>query len=130
MAYANRFGFTPRVFDVKIDSYADQNPSGRLRSEDRAGEIPFHGAMQMILRIEEALANENCPDGSGGWSGPPEMAALKSSAAAMTATFEIEILFRENSSWQGRMIWLEKNKRATFRSVLELLSVMDRALGG
>ena len=130
MAYANRFGAKARVFDIKVDSYAGQNPTGRLSLEDRAGEIPFNGGMQLILLIDEALANESCPDESSGWMQPPDTTAIRGGEPAATATFEIELLFRENYSWQGRMTWLEENKKNTFRSVLELLTEMDGALGG
>ena len=44
------------------------------------------------------------------------------------ATFEMRILFRQHASWQGELLWLEKNARQSFRSVLELITLMDSAL--
>lgn len=130
MSYAKGFRPPTRVFCVKVDSYAQQHPVGRLSLEDRIGETSFQGAMQLILMIDESLANESCPDEADKWSGPPETDGTKTGAPGKTATFEIELLFRENNSWQGRMTWLEENKRTTFRSVLELLQELDGALGG
>ena len=34
----------------------------------------------------------------------------------------------ENDTWQGKITWAEKNREQYFRSALELLKLMDRAL--
>ena len=44
------------------------------------------------------------------------------------ATFSLRILFRQNSSWQGTVTWLEGNLEQCFRSVLELIHLMDSSL--
>jgi len=58
---------------------------------------------------------------------PPQNTLQKGKAA----TFALQILFRQNVSWQGFLIWTEGKREESFRSVLELLflidSVMDHA---
>ena len=44
------------------------------------------------------------------------------------ATFVIRVVLRQNSSWQGTVTWLEGKQTLCFRSVLELLLLMDGAL--
>ena len=44
------------------------------------------------------------------------------------ATFQISILFRQNASWQGNVLWVDENMESQFRSALELVSLMDNAL--
>ncbi|MGN0718927.1 MAG: hypothetical protein ACI4LQ_03870 [Anaerovoracaceae bacterium] len=44
------------------------------------------------------------------------------------ATFLIRILFRQNASWQGSILWLEGKREESFRSVLELIFLMNDAL--
>ncbi|MCI9263720.1 MAG: hypothetical protein HFF06_04025 [Oscillospiraceae bacterium] len=44
------------------------------------------------------------------------------------ATFDIRILFRQNSSWQGSVLWQEGDREESFRSVLELVLLMDSAM--
>ncbi|MBE6598234.1 MAG: hypothetical protein E7638_02190 [Ruminococcaceae bacterium] len=44
------------------------------------------------------------------------------------ATFTVRILFRQNTSWQGYLMWMEKGREESFRSVLELIFLMDSAL--
>ena len=43
-------------------------------------------------------------------------------------TFIIQVQYRQNSSWQGKIFWVEKNKTQHFRSALELIKLMDGAL--
>ena len=45
------------------------------------------------------------------------------------ATFQIQVLFREFRTWQGRIVWKEQNQEASFRSVLELMQLLDEILG-
>ena len=44
------------------------------------------------------------------------------------ATFQLRVLFRQNASWQGSLIWVDQRMDAQFRSVLELVRLMDSAL--
>jgi len=44
-----------------------------------------------------------------------------------TATFIIKVLYRQNSTWQGIVWWLERKQQQTFRSALELLYLMYNA---
>lgn len=64
------------------------------------------------------------PDPGGGEPfGPgPEM--------GRRGTFLIRLLFRQHASWQGSVVWVEGEGEQTFRSVLELVLLIDSALGG
>jgi len=46
----------------------------------------------------------------------------------LKCTFEIMVRYRQNATWQGQIHWLEKNMHQNFRSVLEMLKLMDEAL--
>lgn len=43
-------------------------------------------------------------------------------------TFVVHVRYRQNATWQGDVIWAEKNERQSFRSALELLKLIDSAL--
>jgi len=43
-------------------------------------------------------------------------------------TFAITVKFMQNSTWQGHIHWMEEDKKQHFRSVLEMLKLMDEAL--
>lgn len=43
-------------------------------------------------------------------------------------TFIIRVQHRQNSSWQGRLTWVEKDKTVYFRSIWELIKLVEGAL--
>ena len=44
-------------------------------------------------------------------------------------TLIVKIICREHSTWQGSVTWVEEDKTQNFRSALELLKMIDGALG-
>jgi hypothetical protein len=44
-------------------------------------------------------------------------------------TFIISVRFRQHATWQGSIKWVEGKGEVTFRSVLEMLSLMQEAVG-
>lgn len=57
-----------------------------------------------------------------------EFIAQRDDNTTAKCTFEVSVKFQQNSTWQGQILWAEKNKRQNFRSVLEMLRLMDEAL--
>jgi len=43
-------------------------------------------------------------------------------------TFEVSVRATQNATWQGQIYWANTNSKQHFRSVLEMLSLMDEAL--
>ena len=43
-------------------------------------------------------------------------------------TFIIRVQHRQNSSWQGRITWMDKNKTVYFRSIWEMIKLVAGAL--
>ncbi len=43
-------------------------------------------------------------------------------------TFVVHVDQIENGTWQGELVWAEKNRSRSFRSTLELMKLMDVAL--
>lgn len=46
------------------------------------------------------------------------------------ASFSLHIHFRRNASWQGSLSWLDRSLSCPFRSVLELLQLLNNAIFG
>ena len=44
------------------------------------------------------------------------------------ATFVVHVTHRQNATWQGTVVWAEKDQKANFRSAMELLRLMDSAV--
>ncbi len=43
-------------------------------------------------------------------------------------TFVVHIISQEGSTWQGQVTWLDEKETKNFRSLLELIKLMDTAL--
>ena len=43
-------------------------------------------------------------------------------------TFIVRVQHRQNNTWQGRITWAEKNKTLNFRSIWEMIHLMENAL--
>ena len=44
-------------------------------------------------------------------------------------TFIVQVQYRQNATWQGQVVWAEENRKEYFRSALELLKLIDSAMG-
>ena len=44
-------------------------------------------------------------------------------------TFIVKIMNQQKSTWQGSVTWVEEQKTEYFRSALELIKMMDEAMG-
>ena len=79
----------------------------------------FSGAKRRVKRTEA---------GGSGIMKQAIQTASDEGARSSKCTFEITVRFRQNATWQGHILWTEKNQRQNFRSVLEMLKLMDEAL--
>ena len=44
------------------------------------------------------------------------------------STFIVKIDNQQNNTWQGRIVWAEANRTEHFRSMLEMLKLMEEAV--
>ncbi len=43
-------------------------------------------------------------------------------------TFVVEVVDHQRSTWQGHISWVQGNKKISFRSVMEMLYLMDSVI--
>ncbi len=128
-------GENHRTTIVCIDSYAKGVPRGRLYNLYLKEIQTFESLSQLLFMIERGLDELRFPQAfeairrfdTPAYDLPKEEYGLWM-MCGRAATFSIKILFRRNASWQGSLNWLEGNTEQSFRSVLELVSLMDSAL--
>lgn len=131
-AYENSF----RTTLVCIDDYTNKVLRGRIYNPHLPNGIEFVGVMDFLLQMEKLFEDLKCPQAFATLrtfrpaSGDriAQMEASKDIREGEKATFSLRILFRQNSSWQGSLMWHEGKTEEPFRSVLELLMLMDSAL--
>lgn len=130
-----QWGNEYRTTVICVDSFDQGLLSGRLCNPAlREGE-DFSGVMELLRKMEALLNGMEFPQSYTARRSfqPPEGWAAGSSAAGHVrrgrlATFTVRIMFRRNASWQGAVTWMEGDQKENFRSVLELLLLIDSAL--
>ena len=96
--------------------------------------LSFQSTTQLLLEMEMVLDRMNLPASFTAGrtfitppdhnTGPPP----EQHRSGELATFAVKILFRQHASWQGCVTWLEGRREQSFRSVLELILLMDSAI--
>ena len=120
---------------ICIDQYENKVPVGRLYNSSCQTGTAFHGVMELLLSLESMLEDMKGPQSFSRRRTflPPEERTAPSVAAetvreGRVATFALRILFRQNASWQGSILWYDGKQEESFRSVLDLLVLMNSAL--
>jgi len=107
---------------VLVSSYDQGSIEGQLLHSRMQAPAEFHNIPQLLFLLDEFLLWEDrmvCyhafkPDGLD--------------AIERFATLRIQILFREHHTWQGSVLWEEQQKETSFRSVWELVRILDEIL--
>ena len=133
---------------VEIISYGEGNLRGLLHNRYLEAPYEFYSFVRMIEKMEEIFDTKGFPEkfllprtfSSAKRDGKKREAerneAMKDTttptmieeSGGSKCTFEITVRFRQNATWQGQILWAEKNMKQNFRSVLEMLKLMDEAL--
>lgn len=120
---------------VCVDSYEQGILAGRLYNPYLSEGASFHSLMEFLRIMEKLLDGMNFPQPFTSIrsfqdtrrqekTSPPE----ETPQEGKRGTFAVRVIFRQNSSWQGSVTWLEQGIEESFRSALELLLMMDSAL--
>jgi len=124
-----------RTTIVCIDDYDNKIPQGKIYNAYYEGGVSFCGVIDFLSNMEAMLEEMNYPQSfssrrSFGSSAVKKTPDLSPDAVqeGKYATFSLRILFRQNASWQGSLYWHEGKEEESFRSVLELLLLIDSAL--
>lgn len=121
------------IVTVRVVSYEDRRPVGTLSAPQLPEPLRFSSMAQMLFLMEELMDRENSPQRE---TEAREFCPVEAQPALLSQTrqeknlavFEIRVLFRQNASWQGSLLWRERKLEGHFRSVLELMRLMDSAL--
>lgn len=125
------WGEAYRATTICIDSYENGVLSGQIQNPYLETSVKFKSTVQFLLEMEKILDKMEFPKSFTAVrtlaeppefpTGPPKI--LQNSGTK--ATFVLRVLFRQNASWQGSITWLEGRREQSFRSVLELIFLID-----
>lgn len=124
-----------RTTIICIDEYVDKIPVGRIYNAYYEEGVAFRGTIDLLLIIDSMLEDMNWPQAYSSYRHfrTPEEGHTPPKTAVETkegkeGTFSLRILFRQNASWQGSIIWHEGKQEESFRSVFEMLVLINSAL--
>lgn len=140
--------YAPNLIALLIDARTERDFTGRLLHLYAQEAVPFNGGTDMVIQLDDLYDTWKYPQRATSQrhfkenkTGPGQRAATHLNdrdrvrtieelyeARGKMATFMLQVEYRQNSSWQGHVIWLEKGETRSFQSVLELMRMMDRAL--
>jgi len=122
-------------FMIYIDSGYNGELTGRYYHPIQGETGQFGSLMQLLLRIEQLMDEIDGPQSfqvMRTFTPAYVMDSDNESAfpcySGKVATFQLHIRFRRNASWQGTVIWADGGKSSHFRSVLELITLMNSAI--
>ena len=135
---------------ICVDQCVDRQISGRIYSYYLRRYLPFSCLEEVLMLSDQLFDQLSYPQPSLGprffravrgkskqKKGTPmqkkELPAIPMEGTAVRAgekgTFVVQVMFRQNATWQGTIRWVEEGKTQNFRSMLELIHLMEDALG-
>ena len=136
MSTETKLHTTPQKILICVDNRKNGVLSGRLFFPGkRPGK--FSCLSQCLLRIDSLLNEDGQPQSfteTRSFREPqlPEYLPTPDSDLLQgnLATFHLQVLYRRNSSWQGKLVWMEQDELQSFRSVLELMTLIESSVQG
>ncbi|MCH4192361.1 MAG: hypothetical protein LKF52_08635 [Butyrivibrio sp.] len=135
----------PNLICVCIDEFENGDFSGRLIESYTDEEQFFDGSVDMLLQMDELYDRWNYPQSSTRSRSFTKKlinvmpANIRKGDICMNikkmqesrgkrGTFIVQVQYRQNSTWQGQVVWAEENRKEYFRSALELMKLIDGAM--
>lgn len=134
----------PNMACICIDKTEKLEYSGRIYHRYSREAIPFQNSTQMIMVLNRFFDDINYPQSSTiyrslnkGKKAAPDGASRKTPPPDCSSewvmehkgerkTIFLQVQYRQNSTWQGRVVWQEGGKAMIFSSVLELLRILNQ----
>ena len=144
MGRSQRYIGSPNGIVLCIDRVeAKRRMSGRFYHRYQRTETVFENTDQMLFQFEQFFDRIRFPypttsertfqERTVEKKGSQERAEMMSDEELLRkhgelGTFVVRVQHRENSSWQGRITWMEKNRTLYFRSVWEMVKLIASAV--
>lgn len=139
----------PNRVIICVDRWDNANIAGRIFHRLSPQAVLFQEINELLLEMEKLFDQLGIPQASTEnryfetyqrqGSGADEkkrqkreelspMAKDTAQQKGKKATFVVQVQYRQNATWQGTVVWTEKEETKRFRSALELLKLMDSAI--
>jgi len=127
---------------VCVDGYKEKDILGRIYYPGGKDPFGFKEMGRLLTGIDQILDKMHYPESSTSCRSfqkgtkepetPRERAVMQKKPDMQKkgekGTFVVQVQYRQHATWQGKVLWAEKNETQQFRSALELLKLIDGAL--
>lgn len=133
--------FQPTIIQLKSND--NESLAGKIYNPHCSDGKCFQNLTQMILLINDLLGEVKYPQNTvefrsfnrNSESDKTKISTINInnediSEESDVSTFKLNIMFRQNADWQGEISWVDTNTGKSFKSVLELITILDEELKG
>lgn len=127
---------------VCVDNYENSVPQGYVCSQIYELPLQFCGVIELLKIIDNIMDDLAFPQKAMDYRSfsryiddepQHEVKLYNDEKSLLTnqgklSTFMVQVLFRQNATWQGNISWLNQRKTQNFRSSLEMIKLMDDAI--
>lgn len=132
----------PNLVNICVDVIEEGDIKGRYYHKYSRSAHVFENVMDLVLEMEKLFDALDYPQATTrlrSFSKNKEQKktvekmesvwenAVFSEERGEKATFLVSVKTRANAGWQGEVIWVEKKNTGKFRSLLELIKMLDGA---
>lgn len=134
----------PNLVNICIDAHVSGEISGRLYHCYSEEPVAFLNIIELLRETEKLFDAIGFPQastktrsfieppaGQGVRQQKPEKKVTQQDVASHTGergTFITSVRFRQSSTWQGEVYWVEKNEMQKFSNILEFIKLIDSDL--
>lgn len=127
----------PNLINICIDSVDDGEMTGKIYHCYSEEAIAFSNIIRMIETVEEFFDCLQFPQAATQTRSFHRKESVQGQKLeqeqilqmrGQKGTFLLNVKYRQNSSWQGSVTWVDEQREQYFRSALELLKLIDGAL--
>lgn len=131
----------PNLINICIDSVEDGEMTGKIYHCYSEEAIAFSNIIRMIETVEEFFDCLQFPQAATQTRSFHRKESVQGQKLekkleqeqilqmrGQKGTFLLNVKYRQNSTWQGSVTWVDEQREQYFRSALELLKLIDGAL--
>lgn len=132
----------PNLLNVCVDQMKDGELSGRLYHCYRESAFELTNIVELLKEAEQLFDKISYPQASTRTRSFVENGTTLQTVRpdkvkeqrelfehrGECGSFMVFVKFRQNSTWQGEMVWLEKNEKRRFSNTLDFVKIIDYTL--
>ena len=145
MAEIGRRIFGSNLICICVDEVVEGDCKGTIWNQYEEEGRSFENMMDLLQKMDELLDELHFPERSNmprefgkeqkRYNDAPKIpgervmhADVFADKNGSIATFIARVKFRQKSTWQGEILWLEQDERVEFASALEMTRLIDKAI--